>query len=131
MAVPLASIILFLTSGILFVAFWPKHRMYTFQIPENGAFGREAKATALANLLIPVAISIAGEDQMMLAIAIALSCSVAMALPVSTPPNAIAFSTNAIRSRDMFRSGILISIVSMVLVLSGLRFVVGQVFGVK
>jgi len=87
--------------------------------------------TATANLLIPVAMSIAGENQVMLAIAIALSCSVAMALPVSTPPNAIAFSTNAIRSRDMFRSGIMISFVSMVLVLSGVRFVVVQVFGME
>ena len=84
--------------------------------------------TATANLLIPLVISIPDESQIMLAIAVALSCSFAMALPVSTPPNALAFSTGTIRSKDMIRIGVPISVFSVILVLLGFKFVINVVF---
>lgn len=84
--------------------------------------------TATANLIIPIAISIPGQSQLVLAVIVALCCSFAMALPVSTPPNAIAFSTNAIKAKHMFVSGIVVSLISILLVLVGYQFVMARVF---
>lgn len=85
--------------------------------------------TATANLLIPIVMVIPSGDSLVLAITIALCCSVAMALPISTPPNAIAFSTDVIHVRDMIRTGALISIASTIAVLIGFGFVIKKVFG--
>jgi sodium-dependent dicarboxylate transporter 2/3/5 len=38
-----------------------------------------------------------------------------MVLPISTPPNALAYATNLIRQNDMARIGIITGIISMVL----------------
>ncbi|SMF30453.1 solute carrier family 13 (sodium-dependent dicarboxylate transporter), member 2/3/5 [Alteromonadaceae bacterium Bs31] len=74
--------------------------------------------TATAGLVIPLVMNLPLESDFMLALvtALALMCSMAMALPVSTPPNAIAFSSRAINSRDMMITGGLITIVGYVLV---------------
>ena len=72
--------------------------------------------TATANLLIPIAISLGGEHQE-LVLAVALMCSSAMALPVSTPPNAIAFGSGLLRVRDMILPGLLLSFAGLLLVL--------------
>lgn len=79
--------------------------------------------TATANLLIPIVMIIPGESNTILATTIALSCSLAMALPVSTPPNAIAFATNMLKSKDMFKAGLAISILSVAIILLGFKFV--------
>ena len=48
-----------------------------------------------------------------LLIGVALSASFAMALPISTPPNAIAHSTGLIKSSHMLRVGVLIGVISL------------------
>jgi sodium-dependent dicarboxylate transporter 2/3/5 len=48
-------------------------------------------------------------------IGVAVAASSAMVLPVSTPPNALAFSTNLIHQNDMVKVGIIMGIISMVL----------------
>jgi sodium-dependent dicarboxylate transporter 2/3/5 len=85
--------------------------------------------TATANLIIPIVISIPGESAAMLAVTVALACSFAMALPVSTPPNAIAFSSNIIKAKDLFKVGGLLSIISLVILLAGYRMVLGKILG--
>lgn len=85
--------------------------------------------TATATLLIPIMMAIPAANPLVLAIVVALSCSFAMALPVSTPPNAIAFSSRMIRSRDMFRSGLLISFVSWLTLLPGYHLMLTWAFG--
>ncbi len=85
--------------------------------------------TATAALLIPIIIVLPGADPIMLAIMVALACSFAMALPVSTPPNAIAFASNIIRSQDMLKAGSIISIISLIVMLAGYRIVLPLVFG--
>ena len=50
-----------------------------------------------------------------LLIGIALSASFAMALPISTPPNAIAYSTGLIKSSQMCIVGVIIGVFSLVL----------------
>lgn len=84
--------------------------------------------TAAATLLLPIIMSIDDEYKLLIAFSVALSCSFAMAFPISTPPNAMAFSTKAINSGDMFKSGILVSIFALILVLLGLKFVVIPIY---
>ena len=85
--------------------------------------------TATANLLIPIIIAMPGENPVLLAAAVALSCSLAMILPVSTPPNAIAFSLDMIESKDMVKSGLVIALVSLGIILLGFRFVIPRALG--
>ena len=58
-----------------------------------------------------------------LLIGIALSASFAMALPISTPPNAIAYSTGLIKSSQMATVGIIIGCISIALGYSLLIFI--------
>ena len=58
-------------------------------------------------------------------IGVAIAASSAMVLPVSTPPNALAFSTNLIHQNDMVKVGIIVGIISM-LIGYGVLFCIGQ-----
>lgn len=75
--------------------------------------------TATANLIVPIAISAGavGEQSTALVLIIALMCSTAMALPVSTPPNAIAFSSGILHVRDMIIPGLIFSVFALLFVL--------------
>jgi solute carrier family 13 (sodium-dependent dicarboxylate transporter), member 2/3/5 len=87
-------------------------------------FGTFMSNTAIANLLLPIGISAAtafGPGQpgvVQVAMSIALTASVSMALPVSTPPNAIAYARGEVRTRDMARGGVIIGIVALLLVVA-------------
>jgi len=48
-------------------------------------------------------------------IGVAIASSSAMILPISTPPNALAYATNLIQQKDMARMGIIIGLISIVL----------------
>ena len=77
--------------------------------------------SATANLLAPVGISLAlsdavNLDPLLAGLLIAMACSLAMALPVSTPPNAVAYASGAIKSKDMAISGLIVGGVGLVLV---------------
>lgn len=63
-------------------------------------------------------------------IGVAIAASTAMCLPISTPPNAIAYSTGLIEQKDMLKAGLVCGIISLVLGY-GLLFLVGElhVFG--
>lgn len=63
--------------------------------------------TAAANALLPIIISVAPMFSLELVIPTALACSCAVLLPVSTPPNAICYSTGYLRSRDFKTLGFL------------------------
>lgn len=84
--------------------------------------------TATAALLIPsvLALSMPGREQF--AMLAALACSFGMALPVSTPPNAIAYATGEIPLHAMVRAGGLMSVVCLVLTLLGYRLLLPLVF---
>ena len=47
-------------------------------------------------------------------IGIAIASSSAMVLPISTPPNALAYSTNLVKQDDMSRIGLIVGIVSLI-----------------
>lgn len=48
-------------------------------------------------------------------IGVAIAASSAMILPISTPPNALAFSTNLVQQKDMSKIGFIMGMISMVL----------------
>ena len=90
--------------------------------------------TATAALLMPILTVvcramgdkldvIGGTSTVLLGVAIA--ASTAMCLPISTPPNAIAYSTGLVEQKDMLKTGITCGIISLVLGY-GLLFVVGE-----
>ena len=75
--------------------------------------------SATANLLIPLVPGLAvtvGTDSVIMAVGLAVVCGLGMALPVSTPPNAIAYATGEIRTKDMAVVGIIVGVVGLLLV---------------
>jgi sodium-dependent dicarboxylate transporter 2/3/5 len=48
-------------------------------------------------------------------IGVAIAASSAMILPISTPPNALAFATGYVKQNDMAKMGIIMGVISMVL----------------
>ncbi len=58
-------------------------------------------------------------------IGLAIAASSAMVLPISTPPNALAYATNLVKQNDMAKIGLIIGIISMVFGYS-LLFIIGE-----
>ena len=48
-------------------------------------------------------------------IGVAIASSSAMILPISTPPNALAYATNLVQQKDMARMGVIMGVISIVL----------------
>jgi sodium-dependent dicarboxylate transporter 2/3/5 len=78
--------------------------------------------TATAALLIPILTVvcqgmgdslgiIGGTPTVLIGIAVAASC--AMSLPISTPPNAIAYSTGLIQQKDMAKIGVIVGLLGL------------------
>ena len=87
--------------------------------------------TATAALLIPILsvvcagmgdklAEIGGTSTILIGVAVAASC--AMSLPISTPPNAIAYSTGLIQQTDMVKAGATIGVISILIGYSVLVF---------
>lgn len=81
--------------------------------------------TAAANLIIPIGVSFAtagaaaaGPDALVLGLSIALAASCAMSLPVSTPPNAIAYSRGEISTGDMILTGGIVGVLATILIVA-------------
>jgi len=66
--------------------------------------------TASSTVLIPLGMTILPENSTEICIIVALCASTALFLPVSTPPNAIAYSTGIIEQKDFRTGGILIGL---------------------
>ncbi len=72
-----------------------------------------AAVTAMAMpLLFGIAPALGQEPRLLMAVA-ALSASCAFMLPVSTPPNTVAFSTGEVTVREMFRAGLLLNLTAI------------------
>jgi sodium-dependent dicarboxylate transporter 2/3/5 len=71
--------------------------------------------TATASIIIPIAgVLLAGRSEYV-TLVIAFSASAALLLPVSTPPNAISFSTGMIEAREFRFGGIVVGISAPIL----------------
>lgn len=87
---------------------------------------------ALVQIFVPVVFGIAdglNVNPILIALPVTLASSIAFMFPISTPPNAIVFSSGYIRIRDMVRAGILLNIVSVLLILLVSMTLVKWVFG--
>ncbi|MDA1184929.1 MAG: DASS family sodium-coupled anion symporter [Acidobacteria bacterium] len=84
--------------------------------------------TAAAALLVPMALALSLPSGEQLAMLAALGCSLAMALPVSTPPNAVAYATGRVELATMRRVGGLVSVICVVILLLGYRLMLPLIF---
>jgi sodium-dependent dicarboxylate transporter 2/3/5 len=84
--------------------------------------------TAAAAILIPAAALWEGVNPMVLPLIIGLSASCALFLPVSTPPNAIAYSTGLIDQNEFRLGGVSIGLLGPVLVSVWVLVIVGVLF---
>jgi len=66
--------------------------------------------TAATNILAPLGMAVAVGFEPIIVIPLALGASAAMSLPISTPPNAIAFATGDLKSTDFLKGGLLMGI---------------------
>lgn len=77
------------------------------------ALGAVISNSAIANLVVPLSISFAivvGISPTAFAVLLALAASLGMVLPISTPPNAIAYSTGYVKLKDMALLGTIIGV---------------------
>ncbi|MGL6262172.1 SLC13 family permease [Vibrio sp. WXL103] len=80
--------------------------------------------TATANLLMPIAAAIGVSMESLasvggiqgLLVVVAFSASLGMILPVSTPPNSLAYSTGLIESKDMAKTGLIMGLIGLAIV---------------
>src|SRR5581483_3350694 len=84
--------------------------------------------TAAAALLVPIALALALPGREELAVVAALSCSFAMVMPVSTPPNAIAYGTGQVPRWAMIQAGGAVTAIAMALLLAGYHFILPLAF---
>ena len=77
--------------------------------------------TATANLLLPMVAALGAGlpglsgigGMKMLVLVVTFACSLAMALPVSTPPNAMAHATGLVNTGQMARCGVVVGLVGL------------------
>ena len=91
-----------------------------------------ASNTATAAMLIPLAIPLATVlrvDPVLLVVVVAIASSVDFALVIGTPPTMIAYSTRLFTAREIFRIGIVLDLIGIVILVTA---VVGlwQLFGI-
>ena len=73
--------------------------------------------TATATILIPIAIILVSQNAEILPLVIGFSASCALFLPISTPPNAIAFSTGKIIQKDFRYGGIVAGLTGPIIII--------------
>lgn len=79
--------------------------------------------TAASTVMIPLGIAIMLTFNLEIALIIALSASTSMLLPVSTPPNAIVYSTGFLKQKDFRIGGILVGLLGPLLIILWVLFV--------
>jgi sodium-dependent dicarboxylate transporter 2/3/5 len=86
---------------------------------------------ALATIFIPIVIAIASGaniNPLLLSIPVTMAASCAFMMPISTPPNAIVFSSGHIKMTQMVRVGIWLNILSVVVLLGAAFSLIEWVF---
>ncbi len=79
------------------------------------AFSNVMSHTATSTVLIPLGIAILVGFETQIAIIVGLAASTALFLPVSTPPNAIAYSTGFLTVGDFKTGGFVVGILGPLL----------------
>ncbi len=102
-------------------AIWPGLLTAAFAIIALG-LSTVISNSAAANLLVPIGITLTTSgvvdiNPLLVGFIIAIGASLAMALPISTPPNAIAYSSGMVKTRDMAMTGLIVAAIGLVLFL--------------
>ena len=84
--------------------------------------------TATATVLIPIGIVLTFNNPVVLPLVIGFCASMALFLPISTPPNAIAYSTGLLEQRDFRFGGLVLGglgpiLISVIVLLTYMTFV--------
>ena len=82
------------------------------------ALGNVISNSAIANLVVPLSISFAsviGIPAVSVAVLLAFASSLGISMPISTPPNAIAFATGHVSMKDMAVIGLAIGVLGALL----------------
>lgn len=79
--------------------------------------------TAAANVLVPLAMALNTGQNAATVVPIALSASAAMCLPISTPPNALAYATRRVKGTDFIPVGIFIGLLAPIVTVAWTWFV--------
>jgi len=74
--------------------------------------------TATVSLVLPVAVALLPGRELEMCLILGLCGSCALMLPVSTPPNAVAYSTGEIDTRDLRPGGLLIGLLGPFLIIA-------------
>ena len=91
-----------------------------------------ASNTASAAMLIPVAMPLAGVlgiDPVTLAVVVGIAASLDYAMVIGTPPTMIAYSTRLFTTREIFRAGIALDLIGVVVLVTVVRWI-WQLLGV-
>jgi len=73
--------------------------------------------TATVSVLVPAAGMLSVADPVILPLVVGLSASCALFLPVSTPPNAIAYSTGLLEQKDFRLGGLIVGLGGPILIM--------------
>jgi sodium-dependent dicarboxylate transporter 2/3/5 len=95
----------------------PNVVFYVFLAYATMAFSNVMSHTATSTVLIPLGITILPANATEVCMIIGLSASTALFLPVSTPPNAIAYSTGLIEQKDLRLGGALVGFLGPALII--------------
>ncbi len=74
--------------------------------------------TATVSLILPIAIALVPGHEVETCLILGLSASCALLLPVSTPPNAVAYATGEIPSRDFRPTGLIVGLVGPLVIIA-------------
>jgi sodium-dependent dicarboxylate transporter 2/3/5 len=80
------------------------------------AFSNIMSNTATATILIPLGIYLLPDHAKQIAVIVGLAASTALLLPVSTPPNAIAYGTGLIKQKEFLPGGLLVGLLGPILI---------------
>jgi len=90
--------------------------------------------TAMASIMIPLmaitSVSM-GINPMMLMVPAALASSLGFMLPVGTPPNAIAYGTGYLSTKEMVRAGFALNIIGCILITLFMTFIIPAALGIS
>jgi len=71
--------------------------------------------TAASNILVPIGLAAAVGFEPQVVVPIALGASAAMCMPISTPPNALAYASEKLTIKDFLTGGIVIGLIAPIL----------------
>ena len=83
---------------------------------------------ALVSVLLPVVLGIAqstGVDPLLLSIPVTLAASCAFMMPISTPPNAVVYSSGYVSVKQMMHAGFWLNLVSVIVIVLVVMAVLG------